>query len=236
MKKTNKMTFAELLEMSFTEETHDHMRELRERLYNKGLISTPEQAYLYTEEAKREALAWYAEQMAVEAEKGSTGWRGKLFEVKTRIEWSIIHGTRYAISDVKCRHSGLTDMRVKIDGANVAIELKTGTGAITNGADFAECILNLKQMKKQNPLFVWLWDEEDEPLVMRFNDLMKALESYNGGIDTWLLFDDGAKRKDGQHAIRFQNYTSKKKMEHLGQIAFESYDWQTIMETASFEG
>lgn len=41
MKKTNKMTLNDLLTMTFTEETYDHMRDLRERLYNKGLISTP---------------------------------------------------------------------------------------------------------------------------------------------------------------------------------------------------
>lgn len=234
-KNNNRMTFAELLEMTFTEETYDHMRGLRERLYNKGLISTPEQTYLYTAEAKQEALAWYTEQMKAEAEKGSTGWRGKWFEVKTRIEWSIYHGTRYSINDMKCRPSSLADMRVKIDNANTSIELKTGTGALVYGSDFAECIAKLKDMYKRNPLIVWLWEDDGEPMVMRFNDLMGALESYNGAIDTWLLFDDGAKRKDGQHAIRFQNYTSKKKMDHLAKIAFNSYDWQTIMQTASFE-
>ena len=238
MKKTttNKMTLNDLLTMSFTEATHDHMRTLRERLYNKGLISTPEQTYLYTAEAKKEALAWYLESLQAEAEKGSTGWRGKYFEVRTRIAWSIANDTRYAINDVKCRPSGLADMRVKIDGTNVAIELKTGTGCLAYGADFNECITNLNKLVKQNPLMVWLWDEEEEPLTMRVADLLKALETYNGGIDTWLLFDDGAKRKDGQHSIRFQNYQSKKKMEHLAKIAFDSYDWQTIMETASFEG
>lgn len=237
MKKTNKMTLNDLLTMAFTEETHDHMHDLRERLYNKGLIKTPEQSYLYTEAAKREALTWYAEQMAKEAEKGSTGWRGKLFEVKTRIEWSIAHGTRYLVNDVKCRPSGLTDMTVKIDGANVAIELKTGTGNLVTGSDFAECVRKLNDMVKRNPLFVWLWDNEDDaPMAMRFRDLLEALESYNGGIDTWIVFDNGANRKDGQHAIKIQNYSSKKKMEHLAKIAFDSYDWQTIMETASFEG
>ncbi|MBR5607623.1 MAG: hypothetical protein IKW44_04465 [Bacteroidaceae bacterium] len=235
MKKTNKMTLADLLAMTFTEATNDHMHDLRERLHALGLISTIEQKYLYTEEAKREALKWYTEQMAKEAEKGSTGWRGKLFEVKTRIEWSIIHGTPYAVNDVKCRPNGLADMRVKIDGANVEIELKTGTGALVNGPDFATCIADLNAMVKRNPLVVWLWDDEGEPMALRFNDLMKGLEEYNGGIDTWLLFDDGAKRKDGQHAIRFQNYHSKKKMEHLEKVAFDGYDWQTIMETASFE-
>lgn len=236
MKKTNKMTLNDLLTMTFTEETYDHMRDLRERLYNKGLIKTPEQTYLYTEEAKKEALAWYAEQMAKEAEKGSTGWRGKLFEVKTRIDWSIIHGTRYLVNDVKCRPSGLNDMTVKIDGANVAIELKTGGGNLVTGSDFAECIRKLNEKVKQNPLFVWLWDSEDDtPMAMPFRDWLKALESYNGGIDTWIVFDDGANRKDGQHAIKIQNYGSKKKMEHLGKMAFDSYDWQTIMETASFE-
>ena len=65
---------------------------------------------------------------------------------------------------------------------------------------------------------------------------MACYEEYNGGIDTWLNFDNGANRKDGQHAIRFQNYTSKKKMNHLAMLQFErSMDWQTIMETASFE-
>jgi hypothetical protein len=50
MKKTaNKMTLNDLLTMTFTEETADHMRELRERLYNKGLIKTPDQTYLYSE-------------------------------------------------------------------------------------------------------------------------------------------------------------------------------------------
>lgn len=233
----NKMTLNDLLTMTFTEETHDHMKELRDRLHNKGLIKTPEQTYIYTEEAKREALAWYAEQMAKEAEKGSTGWRGKLFEVKTRIEWSIMRGTPYLINDVKCRPSGLADMTAKIDGANTSIELKTGTGNLVTGADFAECVQKLNAMVKKNPLFVWLWDNEDDtPMVMRFNDLMKALEEYNGGIDTWIVFDDGKNRKDGQHAIKIQNYSSKKKMEHLAKVAFDSYDWQTIMETASFEG
>lgn len=238
MKKTtgNKMTLNDLLTMTFTEATADHMHELRERLYNKGLIKTIEQTYLYTEEAKREALAWYAEQMAKEAEKGSTGWRGKLFEVKTRIEWSIVHGTRYLINDVKCRPSGLSDMTVKIDGANVAVELKTGTGALVNGPDFATCIADLNKMVKQNPLMVWVWDDEDAPMVMRVRDLLEGLEEYNGGIDTWLNFDNGANRKDGQHAIRFQNYTSKKKMNHLAMLQFDrSMDWQTIVETASFE-
>ena len=236
MKKTNKMTLNDLLTMTFTEETHDHMRDLRERLYNKGLISTPEQTYMYTEEAKREAIAWYAEQMKKEADKGSTGWRGKLFEVTTRIEWSIMHGTRYLINDVKCRPSGLNDMTAKIDGANVAIELKTGTGNLVTGSDFAECVRKLNDMMKKNPLFVWLWDNESEaPMAIRFRDLMEALESYNGSIDTWIVFDNGANRKDGQHAIKIQNYSSNKKMAHLEKISFDAYDWQTIMETASFE-
>ncbi len=234
--KNNKMTLNDLLTMTFTEETHDHMLSLRERLLAKGLILSLDQTYLYTTEAKLEALAWYREQMMEEAEKGSTGWRGKWFEVKTRIDWSIARGTRYAVNDVKCRPSGLADMRVKVDGANLAVEVKTGTGALAYGADFNECIANLNKLVKQNPLMVWLWDEEDEPMVMRVRDLLEALEGYNGSIDTWLAFDNGAKRKDGQHSIRFQNYQSKKKMTHLATVAFDSYDWQTILETASFEG
>lgn len=234
----NKMTINDLLTMNFTEATNDHMRDLRERLYKKGLIATVEQTYLYTEEAKREALDWYKDSLMMEAEKGSTGWRGKWFEVKTRIEWSIARGTRYSVNDVKCRPSGLADMTAKIDGANVNIELKTGTGALVNGPDFNTCIADLNAMYKRNPLIVWLWDAEaeDAPMVMRFRDLLEALESYNGSIDTWLSFDEGAKRKDGQHAIRLQNYSSSKKMKHLASMQFDlSMDWQTIMETASFE-
>lgn len=232
---TNKMTLNDLLSMSFTEATTDHMYELRERLYAKGLIASIDQTYLYTFEAKREAGQWYKEQMLKETEKGSTGAWGKLFEVETRLEWSIEHGTRYPINDVKARPSGLDDMKVKIDGANVAIECKVGTGSLAYGSDFAECIANLNDLVKRNPLFVWKWDAEGEPLVMRIRDLLEALEGYNGGIDTWLNFDDGAKRKDGQHAIRFQNYSSKKKMDYLAKIAFDSYDWETIVQTASFE-
>lgn len=229
------MTLNELLTMTFTEETNDHMRDLRERLYNKGLIATIEQAYLYSTEAKLEALAWYAEQMKTEAEKGSTGWRGKLFEVKTRIQWSIARNTRYLINDVKCRPSGLADMRVKVDGANLEVEVKTGTGALAYGADFTECVANLKALVKRNPLMVWVWDDEESPMVYRVADLLKGLESYKGDIETWLVFDNGAKRKDGQHSIRFQNYQSRKKLNHLATMAFDSYDWQTILETASFE-
>ena len=229
------MTLNELLTMTFTETTSDHMMELRTRLFNKGLIATINQTYLYTTEAKREALAWYREQMEVEAAKGSTGWRGKWFEVKTRIEWSILRGTRYCINDVKCRPSGLADMRVKIDGANVAVEVKTGTGALVYGADEAECVANLRKLVDQNPLMVWVWDDEETPMVMRVRDLLEGLEAYKGDVMTWLVFDNGAKRKDGQHSIRFQNYQSRKKLNHLATMAFDSYDWQTIMETASFE-
>lgn len=230
-----KMTLNELLTLTFTEETADHMHDLRARLLEKGLIATIDQAYLYTTEAKREALAWYHEQMQVEALKGSTGWRGKWFEVKTRIEWSIARNTRYCINDVKCRPSGLSDMRVKIDGANVAVELKTNTGALVYGTSKAECIEELRRLVKKNPLIVWLWDDTEIPLVMRVRDLLEGLQAYNGNILTWLVFNSGAKRKDGQHSIRFQNYRSDPKLAHLAAMAFESYDWETIMQTASFE-
>lgn len=229
------MKLNELLTMTFTVTTADHMMELRERLLAKDLIATINQTYLYTTEAKREALAWYREQMEAEAVKGSTGWRGKWFEVKTRIEWSIARNTRYCINDVKCRPSGLADMRVKIDGANVAVEVKTGTGALVYGADEAECVANLRKLVDQNPLMVWVWDDEETPMVLRVRDLLEGLEAYKGDIMTWLVFDNGAKRKDGQHSIRFQNYQSRKKLNHLATMAFNSYDWQTILETASFE-
>lgn len=229
------MKLNELLTMTFTATTADHMMDLRTRLLNKGLIAAINQTCIYTPEAKREALAWYREQMEAEAAKGSTGWRGKWFEVKTRIDWSIARNTRYCINDVKCRPSGLADMRVKIDGANVAVEVKTGTGALVYGADEAECVANLRKLWEQNPLMVWVWDDEDAPMVMRVRDLLEGLEAYKGDIMTWLVFDNGAKRKDGQHSIRFQNYQSRKKLNHLAAMAFNSYDWQTILETASFE-
>lgn len=229
------MKLNELLTMTFTATTADHMMDLRTRLLNKGLIAAINQTCIYTPEAKREALAWYREQMEAEAAKGSTGWRGKWFEVKTRIDWSIARNTRYCINDVKCRPSGLADMRVKIDGANVAVEVKTGTGALVYGADEAECVANLRKLWEQNPLMVWVWDDEDAPMVMRVRDLLEGLEAYKGDIMTWLVFDNGAKRKDGQHSIRFQNYQSRKKLNHLATMAFNSYDWQTILETASFE-
>ena len=234
-KEVETMKLNELLTMTFTATTADHMMDLRTRLLNKGLIAAINQTCIYTPEAKREALAWYREQMEAEAAKGSTGWRGKWFEVKTRIDWSIARNTRYCINDVKCRPSGLADMRVKIDGANVAVEVKTGTGALVYGADEAECVANLRKLWEQNPLMVWVWDDEDAPMVMRVRDLLEGLEAYKGDIMTWLVFDNGAKRKDGQHSIRFQNYQSRKKLNHLAAMAFNSYDWQTILETASFE-
>lgn len=234
-KEVETMKLNELLTMTFTATTADHMMDLRTRLLNKGLIAAINQTCIYTTEAKREALAWYREQMEAEAAKGSTGWRGKWFEVKTRIDWSIARNTRYCINDVKCRPSGLADMRVKIDGANVAVEVKTGTGALVYGADEAECVANLRKLWEQNPLMVWVWDDEDAPMVMRVRDLLEGLEAYKGDIMTWLVFDNGAKRKDGQHSIRFQNYQSRKKLNHLAAMAFNSYDWQTILETASFE-
>lgn len=234
-KEVETMKLNELLTMTFTAATADHMMDLRTRLLNKGLIAAINQTCIYTPEAKREALAWYREQMEAEAAKGSTGWRGKWFEVKTRIDWSIARNTRYCINDVKCRPSGLADMRVKIDGANVAVEVKTGTGALVYGADEAECVANLRKLWEQNPLMVWVWDDEDAPMVMRVRDLLEGLEAYKGDILTWLVFDNGAKRKDGQHSIRFQNYQSRKKLNHLAAMAFNSYDWQTILETASFE-
>lgn len=234
-KEVETMKLNELLTMTFTATTADHMMDLRTRLLNKGLIAAINQTCIYTPEAKREALAWYREQMEAEAAKGSTGWRGKWFEVKTRIDWSIARNTRYCINDVKCRPSGLADMRVKIDGANVAVEVKTGTGALVYGADEAECVANLRKLWEQNPLMVWVWDDEDAPMVMRVRDLLEGLEAYKGDIMTWLVFDNGAKRKDGQHSIRFQNYQSRKKLNHLATMAFNSYDWQTILETASFE-
>ena len=77
--------------------------------------------------------------------------------------------------------SGLTC--VKIDGANVAVEVKTGTGALVYGADFTECIANLNKLIKQNPLMVWVWEDEETPMVMRVRDLLEGLEGYNGKVD-----------------------------------------------------
>lgn len=228
------MKIADFIAQTFTAETLNHMATLRNELLNAGHIKTFEQKYLYTEESKRAALDWYTRELVRQDGEGSTGSYGKLFEVTTRIEWSIIHKTPYAIDDVKSRNCKLTDMTAKIDGANVSIELKTGHGAIVQGPDRETCIKEFAKLLKSNKLFVWDYLKDGCPIVYRVADLFDKLEEYNGDIDTWLVWKDGNGTRET--SLSFQTFhTSKKKMAHLESMAFDSYDWQTIMETASFE-
>ena len=227
------MKIADFLAQSFTEETTNHMATLRNELLTAGLIKTFEQKYLYTEESKRMALDWYARELVRQDGEGSTGSYGKLFEVSTRIEWSILHKTPYAIDDVKSRNCKLNDMTAKIDGAVHRIELKTGHGAIVQGADRAECLAEFAKLLKSNKLFVWDYLKDGCPMCYKVADLFAKLEEYNGEIDTWLVWKDG--NGERSTALSFQTFhTSKKKMAHLEGMAFESYDWQTIMEGATF--
>lgn len=227
------MKIADFLAQSFTEETTNHMATLRTELFALGLIKTATQKYLYSAESKRMALEWYKRELIRQDGEGSTGSYGKFFEVSTRIEWSILHNIPYAIDDVKSRNCKLTDMTAKIDGANVSIELKTGHGAIVQGADRAECLREFAKLLKSNKLFVWDYLKDGCPMCYRVADLFAKLEEYNGAIETWLVWKDG--NGERSTALSFQTFhTSKKKMAHLEAMAFDSYDWQTIMEEATF--
>lgn len=227
------MKLAQYLAQTLPNSTLANLLTLRERLFDMGLIRSVEQEAMYTESAKREALAWYAEQMEAETAKGSTGAYGKLFEVHSRIMWSIYHKTPFLLNDVKARPCGLNDMCVVLDGKRYNIELKTGHGSLAYGASPAEALAEFAKLTRSAKIIVWDYRKDGTPLAMKACDFFQMLEDYNGNIETWFAI---AESTSGQWAVKLQPvHTSKKKLAYLDEMSGSGYDWETVLMTGTLE-
>lgn len=227
------MKLAEYLAQTLPNTTLDHLRNLRERLFEKGLIRSIEQEAMYTNEAKLEALEWYAEQMEAEAQKGSTGAYGKLFEVRSRIMWAVYHNKPFIINDVKARPCGLNDMTITLDGKRYNVEVKTGHGSLAYGASPAEALEEFARLTRSAKIVVWDYHKDGVPLAMCAVEFFQMLEDYNGNIETWFSISEST---TGQWAVKLQPvHTSKKKMRYLDEMSGNGYDWETILQTGTLE-
>lgn len=205
---------------------------LRTKLLDAGHIKTIDQKYVYTEAAKIAILEWYKEELEKQVLKGSTDFWGHYNEVSFRIRYSIVHGIPFPVNDSKCRSCRFNDAVIKIENRVTKIEIKTNTGSFVYTKDKSNIMPEFEKLTKENPLIIWHYSMNEEPLIYFFNDLMTALANYNDkGLATWLVINDGEKRKDKMHSLKLQVYkNSGKKMAYLNSLAFESYDYDTILQ------
>lgn len=232
-KEVDPMKLSEYLAQNLPDSSLNHIYALRERLYGLNLIRSIEQEAMYSEQAKLEALAWYTEQMEAEAQKGSTGAYGKLFEVRSRIMWSVYHKTPFLLNDVKARPCGLADMTITLDGKRYSIEVKTGAGGLAYGSTPAEALAEFGKLTRSAKIVVWDYRKDGTPLAMKACDFFQMLEDYNGNIETWFAMSENV---NGQWSVKLQPvHTSKKKLNYLDEMSGSGYDWETVLMTGTLE-
>lgn len=221
------MKFAEYLAQTLPETTIDHLNDLREKLFVAGLIKKVEQVMLTTEAAKLFALEWYRASLK-ETDKG---YYGKVFEVTARVMWSIYHNRPMPVLDFKARPAGVADMRIVLDGKRYEIELKTGTGNLSQGATPQEALQKLGKLANSNKLIVWDYRKDGCPIAMEARRFFQMLEDYNGNVETWFTLN---RDTNGSWGVKLQP-VSKKKVEYLDEIGGNGYDWETVLMTGELE-
>ena len=237
----------------------DYFYTLRVRLLEKGYIKSLYQRTVTGKEAIEECFAWYVEEIKRQIEAGSCDRIGKPFEVGTRMLYAIERGRPWYIADTKCRPSCLSDMVLKLDGANVRAELKVNRGAPAYGVDEAAAKAQLAKKLRQNPVFVWFYDganfeidtlddiKDADPLCMRMADLFAELEkpenSKGKGISYWLVTSGGVRRADGtmhQCTINLKAPNPEKGGDDyragvLDSLKADGLNWMAMVENANFE-
>lgn len=230
------MTIEEYLNRD-TLDPHDKLYGLRKLLLEKGYIKSLGQKYVYTAEAKRFILEWYLEDLARQDALGSTGSWGKQFEVESRIAYSIARNVPFCINDAKCRPAGLRDMTVRLSGANYTVEIKTGGGAVGYGPDKASAHDSMVRFFRGNPIIVWDYNANGEPLVMKAKDLLETLFSYKQDISGWFVdnpnYDKQGNARNRSFQIQFS--LTARRREYLDEIRKKSsITWSELINNAEW--
>lgn len=220
-----------------TLDSHDKLYVLRERLLEKSYIKELKQKYAYSVEAKRFILEWYLDELSRQDELGSTGSWGKQFEVESRIAYSIARDVPFCINDAKCRPAGLRDMTIRLNGANYAVEIKTGGGAVGYGPDKASAHESMVRFFKGNPIIVWDYNANGEPLVMKAKDLLETLYAYKKDISGWFVdnpnYDKQGNARNRSFQIQFS--LTARRREYLDEIRKKSsITWAELINNAEW--
>lgn len=235
-----RISIHEFMEQSFCDATSDHLYTLREKLFEAGHISSIEQKYVYSDEAKDMCLEWFLDDLARQDELGSTGSWGKQFEVEARIEYSKARNTPFRISDTKCRPAGVRDMTIRVEGGNYSVELKTGAGAVSYGTDKADAHEQKKAFFRKNPIICWDFECTGKPLCMKAHDLLEVLNGYKNGVSMWFVdmpnVDKTGKKLNRSYQVNF-SVQEGPKMEYLRMVRDTmnvGYDWHRLVKYADF--
>ena len=215
----------------------DKLYVLRKLLLEKGYIQTLNQKSVYTVEAKKFILNWYLEELARQDALRSTGSWGKQFEVESRIAYSIARNTPFCINESKCRPAGLRDMTIRLNGGNYSVELKTGGGAVGYGPDKASAHESMVRFFRGNPIIVWDYDCNGEPLVMKAMDLLNALYAYKQDISGWFVdnpnYDKLGNARNRSYQIQFS--LTARRREYLDELkAKSSITWAELIAGAEW--
>ena len=229
-----------------------HADDMREKLFDLGIIAKRDQKYLYTPEQIFAAFALYLQEVVRQLDgigtahgKGSKDIAGKVTELTLRLYYAIAHGMPFPIADVRARSSKLNDMRIAIDNRATAIECKVGQGTLASGATAKEAVSNFEKLLDENPLFVWFFNLDlqtieamiragqarelyehitsAEYIAMELNELMECLKNYNGNIGTWVTATTTKNKANGAMGIKFQQMKdSERKKNYLRTCQFEN--------------
>lgn len=213
---------------------------IAESLYNEGIIPSKNQRTLSGEDLMNAFRVYVKKCLYTEAQKRSTGYKGKYADVYNRVQKAYSHNSSMDIVDFACRDATLPDITTYADeeGANmlkkrsIQVEIKTHAGVLATGKELAECYEVLARACDAGKWIVWYFDmesfnpfaenaEEDfdylPHLFMPVGELLEKLTSYNGEVDTWL-------REPTDTTVNFQNLSPKKR-KFLHSLTAESYDW-----------
>lgn len=228
-----------------------HADDMREQLFNNGIIAKRDQKNLYTVEQIFAAFRLYLVEIVRQLDgvgtthgKGSKDIAGKVTELILRIYYAIAHGMPFPIADMRARSKNVDDMRIAIDNRATAIECKVGQGTLASGTTAKEAVANFEKLLNYNPIFVWFFNMDltaieamiragqarelydhitgAEYIAMPTVELMECLENYNGNISTWLVTTSGKNKANGNTGIKFQQIKdSERKKVYLRKCQFE---------------
>lgn len=195
------------------------------------------------------ARLYLNEVLSVQTEKDSTGTAGKFLDLLERALMWEARKQRMNVADVRCRPAGKADIIItcseqgkRISGlSRIAVEIKTGGGAIGVGATLGEAWEAIAQTVESGKWIAWAFDTS--AINFNANDLRKAeskiawvflplgellekLAEYNGSVETWL------KENKSRGTVNWQVVNSSKKLDFLWEVyENNSYDFQHFRDT-----
>ena len=217
-------------------------------LISNGLIEKGQKT-VNSEKLIAASRLYLREVLSLQAEKESTGTAGKFLDLLERALMWEARGRHMNVADIRCRPAGKADIIIQcaeqgrqVSGlSRIAVEIKTGGGALGAGATLGEAWEAIAQAVETGKWVAWAFDtaaidftaddlRKAEGRIawvfLPLGELLEKLSEYNGGIGTWL------KENRSRGTVNWQTVNSSKKVDFLWEVyENSSYDFQHFRDT-----